>query len=48
MPADFSSEPPAEGLFETAEAEETAPPDSDFLSSLIINEGFHGSDSAQG
>jgi hypothetical protein len=48
MPADFTSEPPAEGLFEAAEAEQAPPPDSDFLNSLIINEGFQGSDSAQG
>lgn len=36
MPADFTSEPPADGLFEAAEAEPSTPRDSDFLSSLII------------
>jgi hypothetical protein len=48
MSADFISEPPAEGLFEAAEAEPTTPQDGDFLSSLIINrEHADGSDSAQ-
>lgn len=37
MPADFISEPPADGLYEATEAEPTTPRDGDFLSSLIIN-----------
>ena len=37
MPADFISEPPADGLFEAAAAEPATPADSDFLSSLILN-----------
>jgi hypothetical protein len=37
MPADFISEPPADGLFEATEPEPSTPPDNAFLSSLIIN-----------
>jgi hypothetical protein len=48
MPADFISEPPADGLFEAAEAEPTTPRDGDFLSSLIlIGDAAESSDSAQ-
>ena len=46
MSADFVSEPPAEGLFESSEAQSAAPADADFLASLIHVEA-QGSDSAQ-
>jgi hypothetical protein len=52
MSADFVSDPPAAGLFETAEpaepAEPAAPADADFLASLIHNEKPQVSDSPQG
>lgn len=36
MPAEFSSEPPTEGLFEDTDTEPSTPDDSEFLNSLII------------
>ncbi len=36
MPAEFSSEPPAEDLFEETERTPSTPADSEFLNSLII------------
>lgn len=50
MSADFVSDPPAAGLFETAEAEAepAAPADADFLASLIHQEKPQVSDSPQG
>jgi len=45
MPADFS-EPPANGLFEAADAESTAPADADFLPSLIIDTRAQSGDDA--
>ncbi|HEX8081082.1 MAG TPA: hypothetical protein VF557_12795 [Jatrophihabitans sp.] len=51
MSADFVSDPPAAGLFETAEAEQAepaAPADAEFLASLIHNEKPQASDSPQG
>ena len=48
MSADFVSDPPAAGLFETDEAEPAAPADADFLASLIHHEKPQVSDSPQG
>jgi len=45
--ADFTSEPPAEGLFETSESEPAAPADADFLASLILDPQAQVSDSTQ-
>lgn len=45
MSADFISEPPAEGLFESSEAQPAVPADADFLASLI-HRPEQGSDSA--
>ena len=47
MPADFASEPPAEGLFEATEAESATPKDSDFLSSLIAVNHSEDADTAE-
>jgi hypothetical protein len=49
MPADFVSEPPADGLFEATGTEPSTPPNTDFLSSLIINgDDLEGLESPEG
>jgi len=48
MSADFISEPPAEGLFETSETEPAVPADADFLASLILHQQAEVPDSTQG